>query len=164
MRPTTGMSESGQIATSCSPPMARLVQPASVPTRLVRPWQKNTIASPAMTWLTRSTTTSSANSNDTTAAASMATTSETRWIAAKLELGGDAGQRANEHEPFGAERENPGALADDQAECRQGIGRGKARRAGQPVDDELQHPFFLFNAPSGADAASGTPRRRRRSR
>ena len=123
MRPTTGMSDSGQIATSCSPPMARLVQPASVPTRLVRPWQKNTIASPAMTWLTRSTTTSSANSNDTTAAAEHGDRKRDRRIAAELEVGSDAGQRANEHEPFGAEREHTGALADDQAECRQGVGR-----------------------------------------
>lgn len=59
------------------PPVAWLVQSAMEPTSEVRPWQKNTSASPAITWFTRSQITITANSTDTTLAASMASTSDT---------------------------------------------------------------------------------------
>ena len=70
--PRSGNSDSGHSSTAPNPFTGLLVQSSSVPSSPVSPWQKNTSANPAITWLIRSTSTISANSNDTTAAATMA--------------------------------------------------------------------------------------------
>ncbi len=47
--PMTGMSENGQIAIGVSPAMRLFCQWVIVPRSPVRPWQKNTMESPAIT-------------------------------------------------------------------------------------------------------------------
>ncbi len=78
--PSSGNSDSGHSSTAPSPLTGLLVQSSKVPSRPVSPWQKNTSARPAMTWLMRSTSTISANSSDTTAAAPIAISSEVPWL------------------------------------------------------------------------------------
>ena len=68
-------------------------------------------------------------------------------IAAELKFGGDAGEGPDEHEALSPERQHAGPLADDQAERGKRIRRGKAGRAGQPIDDKMQHEFSLLPHP-----------------
>jgi hypothetical protein len=75
--PTPGSSDSGHSAIAPMPSVAWLVQSAMEPTSAVSPWQKNTSASPAITWFTRSQITITANSTETRLAASIASTSDT---------------------------------------------------------------------------------------
>ena len=67
------------------------------------------------------------------------------WIAAKFELGRDAGQRTDQHEAFGSERQHARPLADDQPKRGKRIRRREARRSGQPIDGEMQHALSLSN-------------------
>ena len=62
-----------------------------------------------------------------------------------------AGHRAHQHHPFAAEIEHAGALVDHQAEGGEQVGRGEARRGGEPVLDEI----------GGHQACSRTPKLRR---
>ena len=48
-----------------------------------------------------------------------------------------AHHRAHQHHALAAEIEDAGALVDDQAECGEQVGRGEARRGGEPVLDEV---------------------------
>ena len=61
------------MATPSSPATGWFCQPSRLPDSVHSPSQKNTTASPAITWFTRSVTTNSPNSSDTTDAASIAT-------------------------------------------------------------------------------------------
>ena len=49
IRPTTGISDSGQIFSGASPPNCLFCHFASVPIKPVKPWQKNTTDNPAIT-------------------------------------------------------------------------------------------------------------------
>jgi len=82
-------------------------------------------------------------------------------VAAEFKVSRYAGKGPHEQESLRAQRQNAGPFANDQAERGQRVRRCKARRAGEPIDDEVEHELFSFNAPSECDAASKIPTRRR---
>ena len=106
--------------------MARLVQPCLAAMRLVSPWQRKTMARPAMTWLTRMPTTSSGEDERDHGRGERGDDEREERVAAEDDDRADAGHRAHQHEALGAEREDAGLLADDQAERGE---RDRARRS-----------------------------------
>ncbi len=60
-------------------------------------------------------------------------------IATHYQDAGNAGQGTHQHDAFGSQVEHAGALADDQAESGQCIGRSITRSIGKPMDEEVIH-------------------------
>ena len=60
-----------------------------------------------------------------------------RALIAVSELRADASQRADQHQPFGAQRQDASALGKDQPQRRQGKRYGEVRRVAEPVGDHV---------------------------
>ena len=97
------------------------------------------MASPAITWLTRSATTSPAKTSEIDGGGDRRDDEGEQRLAGDDD-GADAGHRAHQHEAFGAEGEHARLLGEDQAERGEREGHGEAGDVADPVDQEIHQP------------------------
>ena len=159
MRPTTGMSDSGRDRQRRRARRWRgWSSPRCAAIRLVSPWQRNTMARPAITWLTRSTTTSSGEEQrDDAPPRAPRSTSASSGCRRVTMTAPTPAIAPDQHEALGAEGEHARLLGEDQAERGQRKGHREAGNVAEPVDEEIHQP----TSPHPVDAMADEELRRR---